>query len=184
MNGFRGTVHRSYTAASTCTRQRPSHHVHVRASTCLKLVSFALQVTKVARAFDPFYAAQFLSPAMIDDIVAAVNPFMTHVSPEALKVELPAYLAAAKDVDTLNYDDVREFSDSILQFWKRTSKTEMKEWRKAAQIMFAMSPNSASCERVFSLLDCMYSHLQMHTLADHLQASLMMRYNKRSISDS
>lgn len=117
-------------------------------------------------------------------VVANVVPFMTHVNSHLLKMELPIYLAAAKDGIDLNYDDVEMYTNGVLKFWKHSPKTQMNEWRKAARIMFAMSPNSASCERVFSLLSSMYGHLQMNTLADHLQASLMMRYNKRSISDS
>ena len=54
-------------------------------------------------------------------------------------------------------------------------------WVQAAQIVFAISPNSASCERVFSLLETMFGDEQMSALADYIQASLMLRYNKRSV---
>ena len=42
-----------------------------------------------------------------------------------------------------------------------------------------MSPNSASCERVFSLLKQMFGVDQKAVLADYMQAALMLRYNKR-----
>ena len=45
----------------------------------------------------------------------------------------------------------------------------------------ALSPNSAPCERVFSLLACMFDPSQKATLSDALQASLMLRYNKREV---
>ena len=45
-------------------------------------------------------------------------------------------------------------------------------WAVAARMVFSMSPNSASCERVFSLLKQMFG-------VDHMQAALMLRYNKR-----
>ena len=54
-------------------------------------------------------------------------------------------------------------------------------WALAARIVFAMSPNSASCERVFALLNRMYNEEQVGTLSDALQASLMLAYNKRRI---
>ncbi len=55
------------------------------------------------------------------------------------------------------------------------------EWSKAARIVFSMSPNSASCERVFSLLKVMFGENRDSSLADMLQASLMLRYNKRRV---
>lgn len=37
------------------------------------------------------------------------------------------------------------------------------------------------CERVFSLLKVMYGENQDSVLADHMQTSLMLRFNKRSV---
>ena len=52
---------------------------------------------------------------------------------------------------------------------------------QAARIAFAISPNSGSCERVFSLLESMYGELQDRALADQLRAALMLRYNGRRV---
>ena len=51
----------------------------------------------------------------------------------------------------------------------------------AARIVFALSPNSASCERVFALLKRMYSEEQLSSLADAISTSLMLAYNARRI---
>ena len=51
----------------------------------------------------------------------------------------------------------------------------------SARIAFAISPDSASCERVFALLKLMYGEQQMLTLSDALEASLMLRFNGRRI---
>ena len=45
--------------------------------------------------------------------------------------------------------------------------------------MFALTPNSAACERVFSLMKSMFADEQLSCLGDMLQGSLMLRYNKR-----
>ena len=45
----------------------------------------------------------------------------------------------------------------------------------------AISPNSASCERVFALLRRLFGEEQMRALADYIQASLMLNYNKREV---
>ena len=50
-----------------------------------------------------------------------------------------------------------------------------------ARIVFAISPNSASCERVFSLLKLMFGEQQIRTLADTIRAALMLRYNDRMV---
>ena len=43
------------------------------------------------------------------------------------------------------------------------------------------SPNSASCERVFALLQNLFGELQMRSLADYVQAALMLNYNQRNV---
>ena len=48
----------------------------------------------------------------------------------------------------------------------------------AARIAFGISPNSASCERVFALLEEMYGG---EILADQLRAAIMLAYNKRTL---
>ena len=52
---------------------------------------------------------------------------------------------------------------------------------RAARVVFAISPNSASCERVFSLLKNLFGEQQMASLADYVQASLMINYNGRKV---
>ena len=51
----------------------------------------------------------------------------------------------------------------------------------AARIVFAVSPNSASCERVFARLKNLFGDEQMSALADYVQAALMLSYNGRLV---
>ena len=53
-------------------------------------------------------------------------------------------------------------------------------WRRA-RIVFAIAPDSASCERVFALLKNLFNEQQMSSLADYVQAALMLNYNKRCV---
>ena len=41
--------------------------------------------------------------------------------------------------------------------------------------------NSASCERVFALLENMFGEVQDLSLADQIRAALMLSYNKRKV---
>jgi hypothetical protein len=52
--------------------------------------------------------------------------------------------------------------------------------RPRACIMFALTPNSASCECVFALLRVMYDHTQKRARSQikcKRQAALILRYN-------
>jgi len=51
-------------------------------------------------------------------------------------------------------------------------------WAVAARIMFAMTPNSASAERVFSLLKAMFGDARASSLSDLIEGSLMLKFNK------
>ena len=48
-------------------------------------------------------------------------------------------------------------------------------------MVFAFTSSSAASERVFSLVDSMFGSDQKSTLADQLQGSVMLKYNKRQI---
>lgn len=137
---------------------------------------------ELSRYVDPSYAARCLTEEHIDDFVSTILPLSHHVDATELKKELPDYLAAAQDV-TINHDDVSAFSEQVLAFWKSASKKKLAHWRKAARILFCMSPNSASCERVFALLNAMFGEGRSSSLADLLQAALMLRYNGRNVME-
>jgi hypothetical protein len=53
----------------------------------------------------------------------------------------------------------------------------------AARVVFAISPNSASCERVFFLLKNLFGEeqLQISALAAYIQVALMLNYNGRQV---
>ena len=52
--------------------------------------------------------------------------------------------------------DVDAFTTPVLKFW-RTHCSRLPTWAKAACIIFTLSPNSALCEHVFSLLACTFT---------------------------
>ena len=54
-------------------------------------------------------------------------------------------------------------------------------WALAARVAFAISPNSASCERVFAKMKMLFGDNQMSSLADILEAALMLSYNGRCV---
>ena len=111
--------------------------------------------------------------------MAAIRPLGEHDLLSAMKTELPAYVAAAQTA-TFDTSDVSLYTEQVLSWWAAHAAS-LPVWAKAARIVFAISPNSASCERVFSLLKNMFGEEQMVVLADYISAALMLRYNKRSV---
>ena len=81
---------------------------------------------------------------------------------------------------TIDDSDMGTFTAAVLSFWRNNCR-KFPAWAKAARMVFAMSPNSASCERVFALLKSMFGEEQMSVLADYVSAALMLRYNKRAV---
>jgi hypothetical protein len=82
-----------------------------------------------------------------------------------------------KQLSTSSGDD---FTNALLAWW-RTNGKSFPAWALAARVAFAISPNSAACERVFALVTTMFGDEQMALLADTIQAALMLRSNKRIV---
>ena len=57
------------------------------------------------------------------------------------------------------------FTAAILSFWRNNCR-KFPAWAKAARMVFAMTPNSAGAERVFSLLEHFFGSTREGSLAD------------------
>ena len=97
-----------------------------------------------------------------------------------LQTELPLYLTAAASAPAFDRADVTAYTEGVLKWW-RTNGSSFKQWALAARIVFSISPNSASCERVFALVKNMFGEEQMSALADTIQSALMLRSNGRRV---
>ncbi|KAL1499912.1 hypothetical protein AB1Y20_012594 [Prymnesium parvum] len=137
------------------------------------------EVFRLVRAFNPAFAVEQTIDAEYVDKLGAVHPLATEDTLNDLKSDLHNYLAAAKDAAIIT-TSIEAISNDVLTWW-RNNGNKCPKWRDAARKIFAMSPNSASCERVFSLMSSMFTPQQRSVLADQLQASLMLKYNKRSV---
>ena len=69
---------------------------------------------------------------------------------------------------------------SLLTWWRINGKM-WTAWAIAARVAFAISPSSAACERVFALIKKLFGEQQLSTLADILEAALMLRFNGRCV---
>ncbi|KAL1526815.1 hypothetical protein AB1Y20_015507 [Prymnesium parvum] len=141
--------------------------------------SHMFQVLKVVQAFNPSWAARNLTADVVDRmrIVAPLSAFVTD-----LHEEIHTYLAAAANatIDHTENADDHSFTRDVLNFF-RDHGSEFPAWASAARVVFAFTPNSAAAERVFSLLNSMYTKNQIASLADGIQAAIMLKYNKREL---
>ena len=99
---------------------------------------------------------------------------------DQLKQEAPLYQAAAGSAGTFDKSSMADYTDAILTWW-RTNGSSFPAWALAARIVFAISPNSASCERVFALLKQLFGDEQWNAIADYLEAALKINYNGRVV---
>ena len=116
--------------------------------------------------------------------MAAITPLRSLDMLDQLKQEAPLYRAAAGSAGAFDKSSVADYTDAMLTWWRTNGGSfprSFPAWALAARIVFASSPNSASCERVFALLRNLFGELQMKSLADYVQAALMLNYNQRSV---
>ena len=137
------------------------------------------ELCRVARAFDPTFAATHVDSAFVDSM-SAITPLRSLGMLDDLKRQLPQYLTAAASAPAMDQTSVADYSTATLTWW-RNHQAEFPAWAVAARIVFAISPNSASCERVFALLKHLFGDQQMLALKDYLQAPLKLNYNGRRV---
>ena len=137
------------------------------------------ELCRVARAFDPTFAAASVDAVFVDAMVA-ITPLRALGMLGDLKQQLPHYLAAARNATPIDKASITDYSDGILEWWRHNGGS-FKAWAVAARIVFAIAPNSASCERVFALLKNLFGDQQLNALADYVQSALMLNYNDRQV---
>ena len=125
--------------------------------------------------FNPSHAAQHLGPNGVDAL-SDIQPLTYHNLIVGMKSEVHAYLTACLGV-VVDTSSMEAFTNSVLLFWRRNGH-KFPTWAAAARIMFSMTPNSASAERVFSLLKAMFGDARASSLSDLVQGSLMLKFNK------
>lgn len=129
-----------------------------------------LQAFKFARFFCPFQVQSLHVDAVAIEELRRF-PFIDDATVAALQGELPAYLAACADC--------RHVNDAERVAWWRDREQLLPHWASVAKKIMLIPVSSAAAERVFSLLKAAFSEQQDAALGDYLQASLMLRYNRR-----
>jgi hypothetical protein len=126
-------------------------------------------------------AREVLDVSFVDALVCEFPAFEEHNIGSELKYQIGKYLRRASDFScSVEPSDMDGYTKQILNFWA-SHHEEFPAWAKAARIIFSLSPNSAACERVFSLLKLYFGDGRDAALSDQISVALMMCYNKRAV---
>ena len=64
-----------------------------------------------------------------------------------------------------------------LLLWWRNNGDALPDWKIVLHYAVLFQPSSATAERIFSMIDWMFGHLQEAALEDYKETSLILRYN-------
>ena len=133
------------------------------------------RITGLLRAFNPAFGHGKVDALWVQRLASL--PCFAHIQgiADLLRRELPDYLIACQGTQ-IDHRDMKAFSREVLQWWA-SNNSKFPTWSLAARIAFCLSPNSACCERVFSLLQCMFGANRASSLADQVEASVLLRFN-------
>ena len=87
--------------------------------------------------------------------MAVITPLVGLDMLANMKRDLPLYLAAAASAPIFKKESINDYTQGLLKWW-REHGTRFPAWRLASKVAFALTPNSASCERVFALMNRMF----------------------------
>ena len=117
-------------------------------------------------------AVQWMRPTAATVSALRVFPFLNSDRiTDGLIAELPDYVAAAQDV-------VVTTEEEKVKWWCQHVE-RLPRWSAAVKQVLLVQPSSAAAERAFSQFSAAFSDQQDRALADYLQASVMLQYNKR-----
>ena len=137
------------------------------------------ELCRLTRAFDPNFAALNIDSAFVKSM-SQITPLRAHGVLAGMETELSQYVTAAARAPAFDKSDLEAYTEAGLLWW-RTNAHSFPTWGLSARIVFAISPSSASCGRVFALLKHLFGDEQMSTLADCIRAALWLAHNKRVV---
>jgi hypothetical protein len=144
------------------------------------------EIVRLAQFFDPDYAASH-TDCLVDFVsgFSCIPAFRVHNLLNTIHAELPPYVIAVKSFVAGSEkppaeDDMKAFTTRVLGFWARNHR-KLPFLAIAARIVFSWTPNSAACERVFSLLKAFFGTDRDASLADQISVALKLSYNERRL---
>jgi hypothetical protein len=144
------------------------------------------EIARLVQFFDPDFAATH-SDNLLDFVTgfSCIPAFKVHNLLSGMQAELPQYVSSVKSFvegpdKPPAQDDMAAFTVRVLRFWQWHHR-KVPTLALAARVVFSWSPNSAPCERVFSLLQAFFGNTRDKSLGDQVCAALKLAYNARAL---
>jgi hypothetical protein len=137
------------------------------------ILSDLIRAFKALRIFNP-WKVKGLKPGENEVNELRVIPAMKALIPMLIK-ELPTYRRLC--------EDLKDPRSDVLQWFKANDK-EIPNWFSEAKFAALIQPSSGAAERAFSILLSVQGDNQSQMLHDYLEASMMLRCNRRKNSIS
>jgi hypothetical protein len=132
----------------------------------------SIEVYRGLRLLNPYFLTTIgMVAAAVEIERILAGPAFSHRAVQLraeLLLELPAYLAAAESVPE---------GTALLPWWNN-HKVELKTWYGILCVAVVLQPHSCGPERVFSMLDHMFTCEQEGALEDYKETAVLMRYNE------
>jgi hypothetical protein len=101
------------------------------------------EIMRLVQIFNPTFAAANHSINFTEEL-SGIKPLVRHNLLAALKLEMPAYLKAAKAAPVIDTSSVHDFTEAVLTFW-RLNQAKFSKWAEAARIIFAFGGYGRKC---------------------------------------
>ena len=105
---------------------------------------------------------------------------------QKLRNEIPFYQVLASEIEASfyakhleddNWTDLDEYTDKVLRWWRDIGTSALPAWSAAARAVFAMSPSSATPERIFSIVASTLGKGRDNAKFDLIESGIMLRFN-------
>lgn len=129
------------------------------------------------RMADLRFSAGTIRTTLTDSTLLEFAPFLKTVDVDQLITELPAYKAAAAD---LQQADPSFTVNDIMPFWRRQKESgNLNMWLKLVRLIATVQPASAAAERVFSIMGNSFGDKQTRALGDYIGSTCQLQFNGR-----
>ena len=166
-------------------------HCVLRAGLLSSVALVVAVMRRLAEAFDPSEAKHLKLVEYVDAMEGTFPLFSDcDLFPEGfldkLRQDIPLYQYHANGIEASfyakrleddNWTDLDEYTDKVLRWWRDIGTSALPAWSAAVRAVFAMSPSSATPERIFSIVASTLGKGHDNAKFDLIESGTMLRFN-------
>lgn len=167
-------------------------HCELRAGLFSNVALVVAVMRRLAEAFDPSEVKRMNLVEYVDKmeesfpLFSAGSDLFPNGFLDKLRGEIPYYMVLADEIESSfyanrleddNWTDLDEYTEKVLKWWRDIGRSKLPAWSAAARAVFAMSPSSATPERIFSIVASTLGKGHDNARFDLIEAGIMLRFN-------